>query len=43
MCVAELEACFDRGTKETKVFVEVYSIGYNFLVITNELHLDNCY
>jgi hypothetical protein len=28
MCVAELEACLDRGTKETQVFVEGYSLGY---------------
>jgi hypothetical protein len=30
MCVAELEARFDRGTKGTQVFVEGYSLGYNF-------------
>jgi hypothetical protein len=30
MCVAELEACLDRGTKGTQVFVEGYSLGYNF-------------
>jgi hypothetical protein len=28
MCVAELEACLDRGIKETLVFVEGYSLGY---------------
>jgi hypothetical protein len=43
MCVAELEACLDRGTKETQVFVEGYGLGYFFLVMTNELHLDECY
>jgi hypothetical protein len=31
MYVAELEACLDRGTKGTQVFVEGYSLGYNFL------------
>jgi hypothetical protein len=28
MCVAELEAYLDRGTKETQAFVEGYSLGY---------------
>jgi hypothetical protein len=28
MCVAEMEACMGRGTKETQVFVEGYSLGY---------------
>jgi hypothetical protein len=27
MCVAELVACLDRGTKETQVFFEGYSLG----------------
>jgi hypothetical protein len=30
MCIAELEACLARGTEETQVFVEGYSLGYNF-------------
>jgi hypothetical protein len=30
MCVAELEACLDRGTKGMQVFVEGYSLGYDF-------------
>jgi hypothetical protein len=30
MCVAEPEACLDRGTKGTQVFVEGYSLGYIF-------------
>jgi hypothetical protein len=30
MCVDELEACLDRGTKETQVFVEGYSLGYTY-------------
>jgi hypothetical protein len=30
MCIADLEACLDRGTKETQVFVEGYSLGYIF-------------
>jgi hypothetical protein len=29
MCVAELEACLDRGTKGMQVFVEGYRLGYN--------------
>jgi hypothetical protein len=28
ICVSELEACLEQGTKETQVFVEVYSLGY---------------
>jgi hypothetical protein len=28
VCVSELEACLDRGTKETQVFVDGYSLGY---------------
>jgi hypothetical protein len=30
MCIAELEACLDRGTKGTQVFVENYSLGYKY-------------
>jgi hypothetical protein len=41
MCVAELEACLDRGTKKTQnVVVEGFSLGCIFLVMTNELNLD---
>jgi hypothetical protein len=43
MCVAELEACFHWGTKGTQVFVEGYILGYNVLLMTNEIHLDECY
>jgi hypothetical protein len=43
MCVAELEACLDGGTKRMQVFVEGYNLGYIFLVMTNELHLDERY
>jgi hypothetical protein len=28
LCALLLEACLDRGTKETQVFVEGYSLGY---------------
>jgi hypothetical protein len=28
MCVAELELCLDRGTKETQVFVKGYFLGF---------------
>jgi hypothetical protein len=41
MCVAELEACFDRGTKGTQVLLlRAITLGINVLVMTNELHLD---
>jgi hypothetical protein len=43
ICLADLEACLARGTKETQAFVEGYSLVYIFLVMTNELHLDECY
>jgi hypothetical protein len=43
MYVAELEACLDRGTKGTQVFVQGYSLGYFFKVMTNELHLEEWY
>jgi hypothetical protein len=37
MCVAELEACLDRG------LLRAIALGIIFLVMTNELHLDECY
>jgi hypothetical protein len=41
MCVAELELCLDRGTKKTQVLLlRAIALGVIFLVITNELHLD---
>jgi hypothetical protein len=41
MSVAELEACLDRGTKGTRVLLLMdIALGIFFLVMTNELHLD---
>jgi hypothetical protein len=41
MCVADLEACLDRGTKRMKVLLlRAIALGINILVMNNELHLD---
>jgi hypothetical protein len=44
MCVAELEACLDWGTKKTPMLLlRAVALVIDVLVMTNELHLDECY